>query len=87
MTPIENSANPDVKLRAKRTIKSATVTPRNLLTKQEAGDEMGGLSIGFINDLIARKKLPVVKLGYRTVRISRAAVLDYIAKHTVAGKQ
>jgi len=57
-----------------------------LLTKRETGGEMGGVSVSFVNQLIAQKLLPVVKLGYRTVRIPRAAVLDYIAKHTVAGK-
>lgn len=62
--------------------------PKNqsLLTKLEAGDEMGGLSVSFVNQLIARKKLPVVKLGYRTVRIRRTDVEAFLQNHTLAGK-
>ena len=57
-----------------------------LLTKVEAAEALrGGVTVSFINQLIARKKLAVVKLGYRTVRIPRAALENYIETHTVAG--
>lgn len=59
---------------------------QSLLTKREVGTEMGGLSVSFVNQLIARKKLPVVKIGYRTVRIRRTDVAAFLQKHTLAAK-
>jgi excisionase family DNA binding protein len=59
---------------------------QSLLTKLEASEEMGGVSLSFVNQLIARKKLPVVKLGYKTVRIRRTDIEDFLQKHTLAGK-
>ena len=59
---------------------------QSLLTKREVGTEMGGLSVSFVNQLIARKKLPVVKIGYRTVRIRRTEVEAFLERHTLAGK-
>lgn len=57
-----------------------------LLTKSEVCAEIGGnVTVSFINGLIARKKLPVVRLGYRTVRIPRKAVAEYIESHTLGG--
>ena len=59
---------------------------QSLLTKVEAGAEMGGLSVSFVNQLIARKKLPVVKLGYKTVRIRRTDLEAFLKEHTLAAK-
>ena len=56
----------------------------DLITKQEAADLLGGVSLSFINQLLGKRKLPKVRVSYRVTRIPRKAVEDYIASHTVA---
>jgi hypothetical protein len=60
----------------------------DLISKGEAAKLLGGnsepVSISFINVLLAKKKLPKVRLSYRVCRIPRAAVEDYIARNTTA---
>jgi excisionase family DNA binding protein len=55
-----------------------------LLTKQETGLLLGGVSVSFINQLLAKKKLPKVRLSYRVTRIPRKAVEEFIAARTTA---
>ena len=61
-----------------------------LITKGETAALLGGqnepVSISFVNQLLAKKKLPKVRLSYRVCRIPRAAVEDYIRSHTTAQK-
>jgi excisionase family DNA binding protein len=54
-----------------------------LLGKAEVARQLGGVSVSFVNQLLARKALPRVRLGYRTVRIPQAAVTKYIEAHTL----
>jgi excisionase family DNA binding protein len=63
------------------------VKNESLLTKLEAGEAMGGLSVSFVNQLIARKKLPVVKLGYRTVRVRRTDIESFLQRHTLIARR
>ncbi len=62
----------------------------DLITKGETARLLGGeaepVSEAYVNNLLARKKLPKVRLSYRLVRIPRQAVLDYIAKRTVVAR-
>ena len=39
--------------------------------------------ISFVNQLLARKLLPRVRISYRVTRIPQAAVSDYIRSRTV----
>ena len=61
-----------------------------LISKGETAILLGGqsspVSISFVNQLLARKKLPKVRLSYRVCRIPRQAVEDYIARNTTAQK-
>ncbi len=54
-----------------------------LITKQETAGLMGGVSRSYINQLLAQKKLPKIRLSYRVVRIPRQAVLDFITSRTM----
>jgi len=60
----------------------------DLLSKGETAVLLGGqsspVSISFVNQLLAKKKLPKVRLSYRVCRIPRQAVEDYIKTHTTA---
>jgi excisionase family DNA binding protein len=58
----------------------------DLITKQEAADLLGGVSLSFINQLLGKKKLPKVRLSYRVCRIPRAAVEEFIAARTTASR-
>ena len=58
------------------------MSPNQLVSKAEAAAILGGVSVSFINSLLARKKLPRVRLSYKCVRIPRQAVEDYISKRT-----
>jgi len=53
-----------------------------LLTKKEAAAELGGVSISFVNQLIAQRRLPRVRLSYKVCRIPRAAIEEYIRSRT-----
>jgi hypothetical protein len=57
-----------------------------LLDKAETARQIGGskpVSISFIDQLLARRILPRVRIGYRTVRIPQDAVTEYIRCRTV----
>jgi hypothetical protein len=60
----------------------------DLISKGETATLLGGqsepVSISFVNQLLAKKKLPKVRLSYRVCRIPRAAVEEYIRSHTTA---
>jgi len=43
---------------------------------------LGGVSVSFVNQLLAKKKLPKVRLSYRVTRIPRQAVEEFIAART-----
>ena len=62
----------------------------NLLSKEDTAKLLGGenspVSLSFVNVLLAKKKLPKVRLSYRVTRIPRQAVEDYIRTHTTAQK-
>ena len=53
-----------------------------LLTKQEVAARFGGVSIRFVDELLARRILPKIKLGRKLVRIPSQAVENYLAAHT-----
>jgi hypothetical protein len=60
-----------------------------LIDKVETARQIGGnkpVSISFVNQLLARKLLPRVQIGYRTVRIPQDAVTEYIRSRTVNAK-
>jgi excisionase family DNA binding protein len=61
---------------------SAPRVPAPRLTKQEVAHRLGGTSVRFVDELLARRILPRVKLGRKLVRIPAKAVEDYIAAHT-----
>jgi excisionase family DNA binding protein len=52
------------------------------LTKQQVAARFGGVSIRFVDELLARRILPKIKLGRKLVRIPSQAVEDYLASHT-----
>ena len=54
----------------------------NLLTKSETAEILGNVSVSFVNSLLARRKLPRVRLSYKVTRIPRQAVEDYISSRT-----
>ncbi len=62
----------------------------DLIDKSEVARILGGeltpVSISFVNQLLARKKLPRVRLSYKVVRIPRQAVEDFILSRTIAQK-
>ena len=63
-----------------------THTPKLITKKQTAlliGGEESPVSLSYINQLIARKKIPSVRLSYRVTRIPREAVEDFIAARTI----
>lgn len=60
-----------------------------LITKAEAARLLGGdepVSISFVNQLLARRKLPRVRLSYKITRLPRAAVEAFIAARTEVAK-
>jgi hypothetical protein len=57
-----------------------------LIDKVETARQIGGnkpVSISFVNQLLARKLLPRVRISYRVTRIPQDAVTEYIRTHTV----
>lgn len=60
--------------------------PSNLLTKSETAALLGNVSISFVNQLLARRRLPRVRLSYKVCRIPRAAVEEFIRSRTVVSK-
>jgi hypothetical protein len=59
--------------------------PQALIDKVETARQIGGnkpVSISFINQLLAKKVLPRVKISYRVTRIPQDAVTEYIRSHT-----
>jgi predicted DNA-binding transcriptional regulator AlpA len=57
--------------------------PNPLLTKREVAEELGGVSVSFVNQLLARRLLAKVRLSYRVCRIPRASVEQYIRERTM----
>jgi excisionase family DNA binding protein len=60
-----------------------TANGQALIDKREVARMLGGVSISFVNQLLAKKALPRVRLGYRTVRIPQDAVDAYIRSRTM----
>lgn len=61
------------------------MSAETLLTKQEAANLLGGstpVSVSYVNQLLARRKLPKVRLSYKVCRIPRAAVEEFIHSRT-----
>jgi excisionase family DNA binding protein len=58
----------------------------NLVTKQEVAEMLGGVSISFVNSLLARRKLPRVRLSYKLTKIPREAVEKFIESRTEVGR-
>jgi len=54
----------------------------DLLTKGQVAEMLGGVSISFVNALLARRKLPRVRLSYKITRIPRVAVEVFIKSRT-----
>ena len=67
---------------------SATIVKKisDLVDKEETARLLGDVSISFVNVLLAKKRLPKVRLSYRVTRIPRAAVEEFIARNTTAQK-
>jgi len=65
----------------------ATMCAADLLSKEDTAKLLGGenspVSLSFVNVLLAKKKLPKVRLSYRVTRIPRQAVEEYIRNRTV----
>ena len=59
---------------------------QNLISKQEVAELLGGVSISFVNSLLARKKLPRVRLSYKLTKIPREAVEKFIETRTEASR-
>jgi len=57
-------------------------TNSNLLTKPQTADALGGVSVSYVNYLLASGKLPKIRLSYKVVRIPRDAVERFIASRT-----
>lgn len=58
----------------------------NLLTKKEVAEELG-VSVSFVNQLLARRRLPRVKVSYKVCRIPRHAVEAFIESRTTLAKE
>jgi hypothetical protein len=61
-----------------------------LLDKVETARQIGGIkpvSISFINQLLAKKLLPRVRISYRVTRIPAEAVEEYIRSRTVNARE
>ena len=62
----------------------------NLITKEQAARMIGGdespVSISYINQLIARKKLPTHRMSYRVTRIPRESVEEFISSRLVKAR-
>ena len=57
-----------------------------LLTKSEVAQLLGGsqpASVSYVDQLLARKKLPRVRLSYKMTRIPRQAVEEFIRSRTI----
>jgi hypothetical protein len=52
-------------------------------TARLIGGESSAVSIGFVNQLLAARILPKVRISYKVCRIPRAAVEEFIRKRTV----
>ena len=55
-----------------------------LIDKREAARRLGGVSVSFVDQLLAKRLLPRVRLSYKVCRIPAAAVEAFIAEHTEA---
>ena len=62
----------------------------DLIDKVETARLIGGdgspVSIGFVNQLLAARLLPKVKLSYKVCRIPRAAVEEFIRSRRINAK-
>ena len=66
----------------KGTVPRVPRVPAPLLTKQQVAERLGNTSVRFVDELLARRILPRVKLGFKLVRIPADAVECYIREHT-----
>ena len=57
-------------------------SPAALIDKREAARRLGGVSVRFVDELLAKRLLPRVRLSYKVCRIPAAAVEAFIAEHT-----
>lgn len=60
--------------------------PQSVIDKVETARQIGGnkpVSISFVNQLLAKKVLPRVRISYRVTRIRQDAVTEYIRARTV----
>ena len=57
----------------------------NLITKREAAEYLG-VSVSFVNSLLAKRKLPRVRLGYRVTKIPLCAVEKFVESRTEASR-
>lgn len=62
---------------------SAPVDQLTLLTREQLAQRLA-LSVDGLNKLVAQKRIPVIKLGWRTHRFSWPAVERALAKVTIA---
>ena len=60
--------------------------PNSLLTKREVAEELGGVSVSFVNQLLARRLLAKVRLSYRVCRIPRESVEQYVRDRTLVSR-
>jgi hypothetical protein len=58
-----------------------------LIDKREAARRLGGVSIRYVDELLAKRLLPRVRLSYKVCRIPAAAVEAFIAERTEAAKK
>ena len=58
----------------------------NLLSKRETAEILGGVSISYVNSLLAKRKLPRIRLSYKMTKIPRDAVEKFIASRTETGR-
>lgn len=65
---------------------SAPVDQSTLLTREQLAQRLA-LSVDGLNKYIAQKRIPVIKLGWRTHRFSWPAVERALAKMTIAEVQ
>jgi excisionase family DNA binding protein len=65
---------------------STAVDQFALLTREQLAQRLG-LSVDGLNKFVAQKRIPVIKLGWRTHRFSWPAVERALAKMTIAEVQ
>jgi len=58
-----------------------------LITKAEAAQMLGGVTVGYVDQLLAKRRLPKVRLSYKVCRIPRQAVADFIASRTINARE